>query len=329
MKANPLRQSESRAGAVLASTDVAPGRRCARSSGRRRVAVIIPLLLVTAVGLLIPQIALAQEQELLAGRTIVAAEVEGLKQLVEESVLYYLGIEVGQSWDPREVNGKVLDLWRRSLIDDVRLRAVAEGDGVKVIVTIVERPLLLSLDYEGLDKVKRNDIGDAVDKERVEIYEGLPVNLGELVRLEGVVKALYEERGYRFASVDVQIEPVSASEVRVTVVVDEGNKVKIGRVDFDGNELFEPGRLRRQMEKTKKSNLLTRIRKRDVYNPATVDEDLEKVRDLYRRYGYKDVVVGEPETEIMQRGGGGDDPNRRRRLPAGGSDRRGTALEAR
>ena len=191
------------------------------------------------------------------------------------------------------------------------MRAEAQGDGVKVFVQITERPELVSLDYEGLDKIKRNDIGDAVDKAQVKIYEGLPLNLGELVRLESVIKELYEGRGYRFASVDVQTEVVDQGELRVLVVIDEGNKVKIGRVDFDGNELFEPSKLRRQMEKTKKSNLLTRIRKRDVYNPSTVDEDLEKVRDLYRRYGYKDVVVGDPETDILQKGG---NPDSKRRL---------------
>ena len=46
------------------------------------------------------------------------------------------------------------------------------------------------------------------------------------------------------------------------------------------------------MKKTKKSNLITRLRKRDIYNPATVEEDLDKVRELYHNAGYKNLVVG-------------------------------------
>ncbi len=270
---------------------------------RRLSQILLLAVVVVAPSLLQAQpLRLPAQGESLVGKPIVATEVRGLNKLVEDSVLFYLKCEVGLSWDPRLVNLQIRELWSRRLIDDVRVAAEAEGDGVKVTITIEERPELVSLDYQGLDKIKRNDIGDAVDKERVEIYEGQPLNLGELVRLESVIKALYEERGYRFATVDVQVEEVAPGELRVLVDMDEGNKVKIGRVDFDGNELFEAGKLRRQMEKTKKSNLLTRIRKRDVFNPATVDEDLEKVRDLYRRYGYKDIVVGTPETEIIENG---------------------------
>ncbi|MEM6701768.1 MAG: outer membrane protein assembly factor BamA [Acidobacteriota bacterium] len=287
---------------VLSTSD----RRRADLAALRHRGVAVAVLAAVLLTLFLSATPVLGQAQVLAGRKIVASEVRGIRELAEESVLYYLKCEVGQTWDPRVVNREIKDLWTRELVDDVRVQAEPQGEGVKVIITITERPTLVSLDYQGLDKIKRNDIGDAIDKEQVKLYEGLPLSVGELVRLESVIKSLYEGRGYRFASVDVQTEKVAENELRVLVVVDEGNKVKIGRVDFDGNELFEPSKLRRQMEKTKKSNLLTRIRKRDVYNPATVDEDLEKVRDLYRRYGYKDVVVGTPETEVMQKSNNAD-----------------------
>jgi outer membrane protein insertion porin family len=55
------------------------------------------------------------------------------------------------------------------------------------------------------------------------------------------------------------------------------------------------------MRKTKETGLVSRIMKRDIYNPATLQEDLGKLRDLYRERGYKNVTIGEPEIEVHAR----------------------------
>ncbi len=239
--------------------------------------------------------------QLLVGRPIVSVEYAGVETLSEDSLSYYLDIETGKPWDPGRVNERIKELWERKLIDDISIAAEARGEGVLVRVTVAERPLLVSLEYDGLKKVKRSDIGDMTDRERISVFEGLPLDLGELARLEEAIRKLYEERGFRFAGIHVEIQDAGLGEKRVLVTVDEGGRVKIGQVDFEGNEVFSAGRLRRRMEKTKKSNLLTRIRKRDVFNSATVQEDLDKVKDLYRQFGYKDVEVGEPELDVIER----------------------------
>ena len=286
-----------------------PNKSLANRRGSRRATAWLAIASLL-MSLLLPAASAAQ-QVTLEGQEIVAVEYRGLETLIEESMSYYLDIEVGTRYDPGHVNARIKEFWDRDLIDDVAVEAVPEGQGVKLLVTVVERPTLISIDYEGLDKVKRSDIADAADRERVELYEGLPLNKGELVRLRKVIESVYEEKGYRFAEVSFEIERETPTEHRIVVTIDEGNKVKIGRVDFEGNEIFANGRLRSQMKKTKKSNLITKIRKRDIYNPATVDEDLSNVRDLYERYGYKDVQTGDPVVEVI---GGSDDGGGKRRL---------------
>jgi outer membrane protein insertion porin family len=239
-----------------------------------------------------------------AGRTIREVAVEGNVTLTDEDLLFYLGIEVGARYDPAALNQRLKELWERDLVDDLAIEAEAVGDdGVRLEVTIEERPLLVSIDYQGLDKIKRTDIVEMIDKQRLELFEGSHLSKGELARLESEIEALYADKGYRFADAAVQLEEVSDYELRVVVLIDEGDKVKIGKVTFDGNEVFGDGTLRGAMKKTKKSNLITRVRKRDIYNPATVEEDLDKLRELYHNAGYKNLVVGEPETYIIESGG--------------------------
>jgi outer membrane protein insertion porin family len=281
----------------------------ARSGARRPTRLLVVLLLAAA-------LAVSAAAQDFAGQTVQEIEYHGLETLAEDSMSYYLDLEVGRPLDPAHLDARILEFWERELIEDIEVRGVPVEGGVKLVIAIEERPLLRSIDYQGLDKLRRSDIADQVDRERIEVFEGAPLKKGELVRLQKAIEELYEERGFRFAEVRVEVQEIGTGERRVVVTVDEGNKVKIGQVQFEGNQVFGTGRLRDQLEKTRKSNLITRIRKRDVYNPATVEEDLEKLRKLYRDFGYKDVQTGEPVLEVMTKGGGDpeEEAGGRRRL---------------
>src|SRR6187402_1534933 len=51
----------------------------------------------------------------MAGRTIESIEFKGLQSLSEETVLYYLGIEPGQTLDEVKLNSNLQALWDRGL----------------------------------------------------------------------------------------------------------------------------------------------------------------------------------------------------------------------
>jgi outer membrane protein insertion porin family len=71
--------------------------------------------------------------------------------------------------------------------------------------------------------------------------------------------------------------------------------------------VFPDWRLELEMRKQAESGPIARLLRHDIYNPGKLEEDLERLRKLYRERGYKNVALGEPELEIAERG-------RRRRL---------------
>src|SRR6185295_19272314 len=113
-----------------------------------------------------------------------------------------------------------------------------------------------------------------------------------------LIEELYKEKGYRFAQARYTIDDLGPNEKRVVFSVDEGNRVRIADLSFEGNTVFADARLRLAMKKTKETSFVSRLSKHDIYNPATLQEDLDKVRDLYRGAGYKNVVLGEPKVEV-------------------------------
>ena len=235
------------------------------------------------------------------GQQIQQVEFRGLETLTAETMEHYLlgpkSDEV-RRLDLEELNERLTELWQRKLIDDIGVEVEPTSGGVKLIIRVVERPILVSVDYVGIKRVSRGDIIEQADRERISVYESQPLELGELKRLKLAIEELYKEKGYRFAEVSYILEETVPGQKRAIFTIDEGDKVKIGDIDFDGNTVYGDWRLRLTMRGTKQSGLISRFTKKDIYNPAKIEEDLDKVRELYRKAGYKDVLIARPELAV-------------------------------
>ena len=274
----------------------------------RHHGILARSLMVTLVALFVgPAPGIAQQS--LEGLPISEIVFDGLSSLPESTMLFYLDIETGEPFSTQGINDSMKALWEQGLVDDLSMSAEPAADGVRVTFTVRERPLIAELKYDGLKRVTNSDILDLIARRRIRLQEGDTLDLGELYRLGAAIEDLYAEKGFRLAEVKYQIEELSPTERRLIFTIDEGDKIRIGGVTFDGNTVLSDRALRGAMEKTKKSNLITKVRKRDIYGEATLAEDLKLVGDAYRERGYKDVVVGEPEIEI--RAEKGDEGKRR------------------
>jgi outer membrane protein insertion porin family len=278
--------------------DVIVGRRRPRrwrAVRRLMAASLLPLLISGGIRAARAQ---ALPQPSANGRTIEAIEFKGLKALSEETLRYYLGLAPGQPLNEEALNKNIKQLWDRNLVDDVQVESVPTAGGVRLVITVTERPILRSIDYQGLKRISKTDLQDKLTTQRIRVHEGEPLSLGELQRVKALIEEMYGEKGYRFATAQYAVTEVAPNEKKVVFTVDEGDRVRISDIEFEGNTVFNDSRLRLTMKNTKESAFISRVTKKDLYDPAKLQEDLDKVRDLYRGVGYKNVVMGDPKVEV-------------------------------
>ena len=266
----------------------------------------IRILHAALIGLLMVGLSPFAWAQNLEGQPIREIVYLGLESLTEDTLNYYLGLAEGDPYDEARLNEKIHGLWTRNLVDDIKIETGPADGGVRVSVTIQERPILRSVDYEGLKRISRSDINETIISESIRVREGDSLSLGELHRLKSAIEELYAEKGFRLAEADYTIEEASRSDRRVIYRIDEGDKVRVGDIDFEGNTVFKDMRLQWAMSDTKESNLVTKIMKKDIYSPASLNEDLDAVRELYLKAGYKNVVLGDPKIEVKPVKGGED-----------------------
>ena len=233
------------------------------------------------------------------GERIVGIRVVGYQTVSPDTIAHYLGVKVGDAYDPDAIRSRFRTLWDVGLLDNVTIEAEHSAAGVTLVVTVEERPTITALEFEGNKKISTSQIRDRLKEEKVEIRSGTPLSLREIARVRATVSDYYLEQGYRSVSVDFRIEDLTKTEKKVVITIDEGDKIKIASIKFEGNKVFPAWRLRNAMKKTKVNTFWRVFSDNTTYSQANYEADVENIKDLYHAKGYKDVVVKDATLDVF------------------------------
>jgi outer membrane protein insertion porin family len=233
-----------------------------------------------------------------AGERILGVRVIGYQTVSPDTIAHYLGIKVGDKYDPDAIRANFQKLWDVGLLENLRIEAERSSDGVNLIVTIEERAIVKEVEFTGNKKLSTSQIKDALKENKIEVKAGAPLSLRDIARQRSGIADMYTAQGFRSATVDYKIEDISKTEKKVVFVIDEGDKVKIESIQFTGNDHVSAQALRNAMHKTKVATFWRIISENTVYNQANYEADVESIKQLYQSKGYKDIVVKDPTLDV-------------------------------
>ena len=230
--------------------------------------------------------------------------------------LYYMEVddEVSlpsqQRWTPFDAALETLlledfeRLWATDFLNDIAIEIVDDPypngvEGRRVIFLLEERERVRIVTFNGSDAYDRTEIDEAMESVGVELRLDTRVNPGVIRTTEGLLRQMWAEKGYEFAEVSHELEPLPGGPkmVELTFEIDQGPKVEIHTIDFVGNEAISDRALKAQMTNTKERWLLSFITGRGAYRPLGFEQDADALVAHYRANGFIDAQVGEPQLE--------------------------------
>ena len=217
-------------------------------------------------------------------------EIHGVKYLDHNNLKSSAGLIEGDSvYLPSDfIPNSINRLWRQSVFSDVKIGADIEGDQLDLHVFLKEQPRIYRWEFEGISKGKKKDL-----TEKLKLKPGRsPLSDYIIDKNKKLIKAYWVEKGFRNAEVDVRIENDSLypdRAVNVTFVIDKKEKVKIGRINFTGNEQFKDKRLRKTFKKTHQKSL--NFFRGTKLNESDYADDKELLLDFYNSKGYRNATI--------------------------------------
>ncbi|HID55605.1 TPA: outer membrane protein assembly factor BamA, partial [Candidatus Poribacteria bacterium] len=114
------------------------------------------------------------------------------------------------------------------------------------------------------------------------------------------IETAYKRMGFYNAKASYQVEGDMKRSLVVTFKVEEGERFKIKRIEFEGNKAFTDEELKRRIS-TKESGWSMPFfgnKRKGIYDEELFKIDLKALEIFYRRNGYLDVKIGEPKVEV-------------------------------
>ena len=104
------------------------------------------------------------------------------------------------------------------------------------------------------------------------------------------IRQAYDADGFMSVGVTARTETIADGRVRVTFVINEGERAGIAAINFTGNNAFSTGNLKGAIT-TKETGILSWLLKDDAYDDRRIAVDRELIRLYYANRGYPDAQV--------------------------------------
>ncbi|WP_434770944.1 outer membrane protein assembly factor BamA [Pseudomonas entomophila] len=223
--------------------------------------------------------------------TISDIRVNGLQRVSAGSVFGALPLNVGDQADDRRLVDSTRSLFRTGFFQDIEL----SRDGNVLIINVVERPSVASIEIEGNKAISTDDLMKGLKQSG--LAEG---EIFQRATLEGVRNELqrqYVAQGRYSAEVNAEVVPEPRNRVGLKIKINEGEVAAIQHINVVGNTVFDDDELNSLFE-LKTTNWLSFIRNDDKYAREKLSGDLERLRSYYLDRGYINMDIASTQVSI-------------------------------
>src|SRR6266478_1119057 len=221
----------------------------------------------------------------------------GPQTVSKQRILAQMRIKVGQPYSNQVVEQDIEALYKTGAIQNVRIFAQPEGDGVKVIVAVQTRAIMREIEITGAERIKAKRL-----RKEIKLRLNQPVNEQQLEEARQKIIEVYQGRGYNDVSVQFRVDAIDEKRgtARVVFNVNEGAKGAVRAIHFEGNAHLSERVLRKQM-KTRGRTPIYFMDKSGRLDEVQLEQDLDKLREFYQDHGYIDVEIKEARRERTEK----------------------------
>jgi len=252
------------------------------SRGLMRLLLIAFSLFFLLQGAGLPPRLAAQE----SGQKVVEVVVEGNSRVATRRVLSTAQINAGDDYSVFLIQRAIRNLWETGLYSDIGVFAEEVPGGLKVIIRIEESPIISKLTIRGNKKLK-----EEVIKEKAVLRVGGLFSPSKIQESINKIIDLYRKEGYYNTQITPVVEEAKVpGRTEITLEIKEGNKIRIRKIEFEGNNFFDDGKLRGVLSTKEKSYL--KFWRRGGYDEEKFQKDLtEKLPEFYAKNGFVNFQV--------------------------------------
>ncbi len=221
-------------------------------------------------------------------------QLEGNDRVDGATVRAVLTVRPGEEVSLEDIDRDLQAIFKLGHFDDVTADLREDGNDKVLVFVVHERPLVREVRFEGAENLSEDKLRPLVTIHPPEIYDPLAAK-----RTVVEIEAAYRVEGYHAVKVVPQLTTDERNESLLTFKIDEGEKILIDEIAFEGNKVVDRDDLSDAMV-TKKRWIWSWMTGRGTYKSDQIQYDLEMIKALYYNLGYMDVRVKQPQISLVK-----------------------------
>src|SRR5271157_2783331 len=237
-----------------------------------------------------PEAAKPEQPAVAFSDVVESIEFRGARRVPQDTLRTLIITKKGDALDEDVLHRDFMSLWNTGRFDDIILEKEKDKSGWIIRFNLTERRVVRAIKYEGNKSISVSDILDRFKERHVGLSVEQQYEQGRVARAVQVLKEFEAEHGRQFATVTPQIRQIPPSSVEITFKIDEGVKVKVGKIEIIGNQEFARRAIIRAMKNSKPIGIPHSIFFEGLwastYDSTKLEEDMERIRQFYMDHGY-------------------------------------------
>lgn len=214
---------------------------------------------------------------------------EGNKRIDSGAILSKILTKVGDPYSQTGLRNDLKEIFKMGFFNDVQIDIKDSPQGKNIIFRVIEKPVINTIVYDGIDELKEEDIKAAAN-----IKEHFILNPTKISAAEEAIKNLYKTKGFYNSKVTSTITYPDDKGANIRFSITEGNKIFIKEISVEGNVTFTDKELLGEIE-TGEKWFMSWLTDGGLLDMNKIQQDAQKIVAYYNNNGFLEAKVGEPQ----------------------------------
>jgi outer membrane protein insertion porin family len=207
----------------------------------------------------------------------------------EAVILARVGAKIGSPFVANRTAEDIRAIFSLGFFDDVQVKVEDFEGGVKLTYMVVERPFVRDIVFAGNKKEDAATLQDKIDLKLGSVYNPVEVNRGA-----DKLKEFYEQGGYFEVGITPEVEKLADGDVTITYRIAEGRRISIDQIVIEGAQGLTPKQVKGAMDTQEREYIVLR----GTVQRQKLDEDVDRIIQLYNDFGYVQARVESSEIQV-------------------------------
>ncbi len=227
---------------------------------------------------------------------ITTISVTGNKRVETDAILNIIDSKTGDIFKEEKLSEDLGKIHKMGYFEAVTVKKEELDTGINIVFDVTEKPSVRRISYTNNHVFKDDELSEAVHTRT-----GSILNLVKLKEDISRLKRMYTDKNYHNCEISYEIISLDNNQADIKFIVDEGSKLRIQNITFEGNQHFSDKKLKKEMETSEKGFFSFFTSSGDL-DEIELNNDVIRLESFYKNNGYADAKVSDPDIVFNEDG---------------------------